>query len=226
MEAYADVLYEMGIGSATIGALSMLLSISVVIAVIGLVLSLVTYILQAIAIHTIANRRGIRGGWLAWIPVAQYWAAGSVSDQYKQTVKNKASHNRVIMLILALVSWVLTMIGGSTFLSGAIRAATAIINDNSYALSQAVALISGVGTLLNLLAGALNIALFVFWQITLYDIYASACPKNAVAFLVLGILFPITIPFFLFCNRKKDEGMRIPQPVEPPVYGDYQNYQY
>lgn len=53
----------------------------------------------------------------------------------------------------------------------------------------------------------------MFQYIALYRIYKSCDPKNTTLFLVLSILFNITMPFFLFACRKKDLGM--PQPEAP-----------
>ena len=220
MENLVDILYEMGIDSAAVGALSMMLGFILVGVAIGGIIGLVLYILKAAGLYAMAKRRNIGGAWLAWIPIGQYWVAGALSDQYKKTVKGKSSANRIVMLILALVGWVFAALAGSAALSSMIQMITAAVNEDMQQLSMAATMLSGGSSLLSLLNSAAAIALFVFWQISLYDIYASSCPKNAVAFLLLGIFFDVTVPFFLFCNRKKDEGMKIPQPVPQPVY-DY-----
>ena len=45
--------------------------------------SIAAYILTAIAIYTVSRRRGLRNPWLAWVPVANVWLLGSLSDQYQ-----------------------------------------------------------------------------------------------------------------------------------------------
>jgi len=65
------------------------------------------------------------------------------------------------------------------------------------------------------------IALAVIRYIALYDVYASLDPRNSVMYIVLSVIFRVTEPFFLFFNRKKDEGMppRREEPkVETPVW--------
>lgn len=217
---FLDILYEMGLDRAAVEVLSMFLGVILAGVVIGLILGLVLYILQAAGLHAIAKRRNIGGAWLAWIPVAQYWVAGSISDQYKRTVKGKSSANRIIMLVLALAGWVISVITGATVISLLGRILTATANNDMQELSYTVTMLSGGSSLMSILSSVLSIALFVFWQISLYDIYSSSCPKNNVVLLILGIIFSVTTPFFLFFNRKKDEGMKIPQPIEPPVYDD------
>lgn len=170
------------------------------------------YIFRAAGIYTIAKRRGIRHAWLAWLPVAYYWTAGSISDQYKTSVKGKSSCNRIILLVLAIVGGVVSLAVSGMTLGVVAEMFEYLADGDLQGLAYAGTLATGSSELLSLLYDVLDLALVIFWHISLYDIYSSACPQNKVAFLVLGIIFPVTVPFFLFYNRKKDEGMRIPQP--------------
>ena len=175
------------------------------------VVSLLLYIFKAAGLHAIARRRGIRHAWLAWIPLADYWVAGSLSDQYRTTVLNKKSWNRIILPALGVLTGVLSLAASGMSLGVLAEMFEYLADGDLQGLVYASTLVGGTGELMSLLYDVLDIALLVFWSIALYDIYSSACPKYKVAFLVLGIIFPVTIPFFLFYNRKKDEGMRIPE---------------
>ena len=58
----------------------------------------------------------------------------------------------------------------------------------------------------------------VYMYLCCYDLYNSCNPSNGVLFLVLSIIFSVTLPFFIFACRKKDLGMPpkkkpAPQPV-------------
>ena len=80
-------------------------------------LGIVVYVLQALALYTIAQRRGIKKAWLAWIPLVNVWILGSLSDQYQYVVKRQVKNKRKILLglniaILAL-SLVIVIILGS-----------------------------------------------------------------------------------------------------------------
>lgn len=73
-------------------------------------LSLASYVLLALGMYTIAKRRGIQHAWLAWVPVANVWLLGCVSDQYQQVARGKQKAKRrtmmwlyVIMIILVIV---------------------------------------------------------------------------------------------------------------------------
>ena len=47
----------------------------------SVLLGIASYVLSSMAVYTIARRRGLRKPWLAWIPVANVWLLGSLSDQ-------------------------------------------------------------------------------------------------------------------------------------------------
>ena len=61
-------------------------------------LAIASYVLTALALYTIARRRGLRNPWLAWIPVANSWLLGSLSDQYRYVVKGEHKSKRIILL--------------------------------------------------------------------------------------------------------------------------------
>ena len=62
---------------------------------------------------------------------------------------------------------------------------------------------------------ATTLAMTVIRCVALYDVYTSLDPRNSVLYTILSIAFRVTEPFFLFFNRKRDDGMpprRDPQP--------------
>lgn len=179
--------------------------------VVGL-FAIVCYVFQSIGLYTIAKRRGIANPWLAWLPVGYYWIAGSIADQYRYVTEGSVKNRRTILLALSIAgivvsSLISTMINGSFMLS-----------TGEVSMDQ-LASLGTLGTVLNLVTSALEIAIFVFWQIALYDLYSSCNPKNNVLFLVLGIIFGFLVPFFIFACRNKEAGM--PPRREEPRY-EYQ----
>lgn len=172
--------------------------------------SLVLYIFRSAGVHSIAKRRGIPHAWLAWIPIAHYWTVGSIADQYRQKVYNKPAWNRVIMLVLAIVLEVVSCVVLGIVFAGVAEAFAGAMDGDVESLVYALTMAGGSGGMLDSVRSLLNLALVVFWHISLYNLYSSCCPKNNVTFLVLGIIFPVAVPFFLFFNRKKDDGMVIP----------------
>ena len=177
--------------------------------VVGLVL-LIGYIFQSIALYSMAKNRGIQNPWLAWLPIGNYWIAGSLADQYQYVVNDKVVNRRKILLILSIAGALVASLVSSV----ATGSLTLTLSKNA----EHFAMLGATGDLLSLLFSGLEIATFVFWQICLYDIYSSCNPRHNVLFLVLGIIFGVTIPYFLFFNRKKELGMPPRKPVDEPVW--------
>ena len=180
-----------------------------------MLLSIAGYVLTALALYTIARRRGLRNPWLAWIPVADCWLLGSLSDQYRYVLKGEHRSKRKILLffrVLITIMWISLMgllvnlcfhaVGGVFW--------GAMSDERMFQiLHQAMNLL-----VLCLPLMGISIAYAVFRYMALYDIYKSLDPDNCVLFLVLSILFGITEPFFLFFSREKDGGM---PPRKQPV---------
>lgn len=176
------------------------LGVVLVIGLVALAVAIVMYVFKSIGLYTIANRRGIRNAWLAWIPVASYWVEGCISDQYQYVVKGKVKNKRKIMLSLAVISIVI---------NGALQVVSNVALMNLFMTSaEDGTLASGAISMAStLVCSGLNLAVVVFHYMAMYDLYSSCSPQNNVLFLVLSIIFRITEPFFIFFNRKKDGGM-------------------
>ena len=179
----------------------------------SMLLSIASYVLTAMALYTLAKRRGLNHPWLAWIPVVNCWILGSLSDQYRYVVKGEVKNKRKTLLILNIISAVVALTLVIAGLVMAVQTATSLFGisvTNSdlglefldTALGMVVA---GFAMAVPILA--LHIAIKVIRYMAMYDIYTSCTPKNNVIFLVLSIIFPITEPFFLFFTRDQDEGM-------------------
>ena len=182
---------------------------AILMGVVGVVLllSLIFWIICALSLQAIARRRGIRKAWLAWVPIGTDWILGSISDQYRHLIQGKITSRRKILLWLGLANFVVSVIGG--ILSGVIGA-TAQTEEQMMVFSV-VNLVSSLGGM------ALGITVLVFYHMSNYDLYRSCNPKNAVTFLVLGIIFPVAQPFFYLSCRKKDLGMVVPEIVTAPA---------
>ena len=173
------------------------------------------YVLTALAFYTVADRRGLKNPWLAWIPVANLWLLGSISDQYRYVVKGEFKSKRKILLVLGIASMVVGIVIFGLITSLAITGISGAMGGISeeQMVSQLMGRAIGMVGLFVPMMG-IAIAQMVIRYMALYDVYKSMDPSNCVMFLVLSILFSFTEPFFLFFNRNKDEGM-------PPRKADY-----
>lgn len=186
------------------GAASAFIGIFLIVYLLVLGFSLISYVLNAVGMYRIAKRRGIHHAWLAWIPVGANWLLGSISDHYQYVAKQKVTSRRKILLALSIVSLVVSVL---------FSALCAVL---SYAGEDAGVFL-GVGMMLFSCFGVigLSIATAVFAYIAYYDLFQSCRPDYSILFLILGIIFSVTMPFFTFACSGYDRGMpprRVPQP--------------
>lgn len=172
------------------------------------------YILQSVGMYTIAKRRGIHHPGLAWVPVANMWILGSISDQYRYVVKRKIRNRRKVLLGLLIATYVLLLAFAGVMVASIISGTFEVPGPAQFYAAFGM---SGA-MLVYLAAWVISVIATVFMYLAYYDLFASCNPSNAVLFLVLGIFFNFLLPVFIFVCRKKDEGMpprRIQVPVAP-----------
>ena len=191
---YEALVPEFG-GGLLMGAAGFLVAIVIVLMLVALAISVASYVLGAIGLYRIAKRRGIHHAWLAWIPVGNSWLLGSVSDHYQYVVNHKVTKRRRVLLILAIVSGALSVVQGiCTGLSTVVPAGAELALGSVIVISSLA--IFGVA-----------VALAVVGYMAYYDLFRSCKPGSAVLFLVLGIIFNFTLPFFVFAISGSDKGM-------------------
>ncbi len=178
---------------------------------VGSLLSIVAYVFCALSLYTIAQRRGIKKAWLAWIPVVNVWILGSISDQYRYVVKGEVKSKRKVLLTVAILNLVLSMVVSVKVIATVIAVANQMLHGAGDDALMAM-LLSGLGNslLLSIPGMILGILGLVFEVMALYDVYSSCDPANNVLYLILSIIpgiSQIAKPLFLFLCRDKDSGM-------------------
>jgi hypothetical protein len=197
-------------------------------------LSLAAYVFTALAIYTIAQRRGIKKAWLAWVPVVNVWILGSISDQYRYVVKGEIKNKRKTLLGLNIASVVLSIVMVIVVIVQVVSAAMDL-GMAGYVSEQEVFGVLGkfflTVALVSIPGMVIAVTGFVISSIALYDVYRSCDPENSTLYLVLSLIpgiNSITKPLFLFLCRNQDKGMppRVDaEPVQEPVtYETYEEY--
>lgn len=172
------------------------------------IISVVAYVFTALSLYTIAKRRGIRNPWLAWIPVADVWVFGSLSDQYRYVVKREIKSKRKALLPLCIVSGILsTVVFVLVFILLVAALAFSMGSSSMASMLEQMAPLPTILVVLSLPCAGTLVAYAILYYKALYDVYTSCDPGNRVAYLVLSILFSFTKPVFLFICRNKDNGM-------------------
>lgn len=203
-------------------------------------LGVLVYVLQALALYTIAKRRGINKPWLAWIPLVNVWILGSISDQYQYVVKRQVKNKRkallglniavvvIAVLIVVAIAWMvvdLMFVAVDVFdaIEPAVEEAmeTLISNLAYYVGNNIVWLI--LLSLLTMVLVVLSIIQTVFFYMALYDVFRSCDPNNSTLFLILSLVGNVVVEgaysIFLILCKDKDLGMppRKEEPMAIPV---------
>ena len=199
---------------------------SLIPALMGNVMSLgigvLAYVFTALGLYTIAQRRGIKNPWMAWVPVVNVWILGCISDQYRYVVKGEVRSRRKVLLILNILKNLGTLAAIIMAIAGVVGM---IVHADMLETETNRAIVEFLGRQflpvigLSLIMGVITLVKFAFTAMAYYDLFASCEPDNKVLYLVLGLLIRITLPIFLFICRHKDLGMparRAAQPQSEP----------
>lgn len=174
-------------------------------------LGIASYVFCALSLYTIADRRGIRKPWLAWVPVLNVWILGSISDQYRYVVKGENKAKRKVLLTVAVLNLLMSLVVSVKVIATVIAVANQMLHGAGDDVLMPM-LLSGLGNslLLSIPGMILGILGLVFQLMALYDVYSSCEPANNVLYLVLSVIpgvSQITKPLFLFLCRNRDAGM-------------------
>jgi len=180
------------------------------------------YILASYSMYCIADRRGIRHAWMAWIPVGNLWILGSIADHYRLQAKGQIKARRKVLLgtsigiAVLVIALMILCIVMAVKLIAITHPVTGELTGDVMATAGSV-LIGVVVVYLALMVTA--IVQLVFQYIAYYDLFASCDPRNAVVYLVLSIVIQITLPIFLVVCRDKDMGLlfRSRKPAAAPT---------
>lgn len=184
--------------------------LDIVISTLCSIVAVAAYVLAAIGVYTIAKRRNIKNPWMAWIPYANFWILGSISDQYQDRVKGKKTARRKWLLGLAIATGVMAVVILFLSLGALLLLIVPFLVGISQELVSLVALLTSVGSLvLCLPLVAVAIVSIVIQYMVLFDLYRSSKPNSAVLFLVLSILLGDLYAIFVFLCRNSDEGMPV-----------------
>ena len=179
-------------------------------------ISIAVYVFTALGLYTLAQRRGLRNPWLAWIPVANVWILGSLSDQYRYVVRGQVRSKRKALLTLNIISAVMGLVMTVVIVAAVVR----WVFSFQAGASETEIVNAILGSVMGVLAlcvpwAGVAIASAVLSYMALYDIYTSCDPANNTVYLVLSILFGFTQAIFLFLCRNRDDGMPPRRDAQP-----------
>lgn len=158
---------------------------------------------------SLAKEYRIRRNWLTWIPLVNAWVPGSISDTYRQAVKDRKSSRRktlVILRILRLVLWGLFCFCVAKGYADAAAVKDKGATDSIAKLMVAYAILDGLWFMLP--AMILDMVGKVLWYGALYDIYRVFVPQRSIWYLLLSLIPAVNLiakPICLYACRGKLE---------------------
>lgn len=178
--------------------------------VIGIVLSIMCYIFQAVALYSMAKRQGIKPAGLAWVPIVNFYLLGKIADVIGRA-EGRNTHRRVSLLVLHIIL--------SAFSFGLLAYLPMVLDflfqfmlyynyyqpyvgsgSDTFAPVIAPALLTFFSAII---IGALAIIYFVFLMRAVYIILKDRTPKNCALLIVLCIFINYAIGPCLFAVRNK-----------------------
>ena len=201
-----DIFSEMGM-SEEMGLFYMVYMITV--SAVALIFAVISYIFQGIGMSTIAKRRRIHRPWLAWVPVANMWLLGCISDQFRYVAYGENTRRRRKLLIRTIILQVATWVVCGSMIYVLIDFATGGLTEEAFLALFMQQMLGIYGVL------ALAVVAMILQYKCLFDLYRSCVPSKAVLFLLLSILVGAPMPFLIFACRKKDAGMTPKQETTP-----------
>ena len=122
--------------------------------------------------------------------------------------RGEIKSKRKVLLTLNIISAVLTAVMVCLCIGAVVGAFSGAIMGRSedVIMSNQLSNLAGMLVLIVPILGV-AIAAAIIRYMALYDLYSSCDPGNKTVFLVIGILFGITEPVFLFLCRNKALGM-------------------
>lgn len=188
---FSSVWYELAseLGEETLAAMLVVYGIVITI---SLIVGLVGYILYGISLLRMANRAGVKNGWLGFVPFANNWLLGRLSD-----VGSKRRHSGARILTCALLTSFCGIVTAAWSVSFYITVVT-----NTVPYSDAAALGYAMGILLlSLVTTAASICMLVFYCMALYRVAQNFGGANASLWglgTILSIFFfPLAAYIFL-----------------------------
>lgn len=197
-----DYISELGVPDETV---SFFLAIFIGTFTISLLIGLALYLLESIGVYKMAKSAEIKNPWLAFIPVANGWVFGTIAEKYKKKNGTKSARFGIILpvlegivLIEAIALTIFTVISIKEITGYALDA---VNTSSEMAPEQFMSLIPVI--ILYFALMAVSIAYAVVFFIALWRVYSSFDKPNATLYIVLSVVFTISVPIILFIIRNR-----------------------
>ena len=169
------------------------------------VIGIAIYLLESISVYKMAKSAEIKNPWLAFIPVANDWVFGTLAEKYKKKNGTKSARFGIILPVLEGIVLIET-IALTIFTVISVKEITgyaldAVNTSTEMVPEQFMSLIPVIILYFALMAVAF--AYIIVFYVALWRVYYSFDKSNATLYIVLSIIFTISVPIILFIIRNR-----------------------
>lgn len=169
------------------------------------VIGIAIYLLESISVYKMAKSAEIKNPWLVFIPVANDWVFGTLAEKYKKKNGTKSARFGIILPVLEGIVFI-ESIALTIFTVISVKEITgyaldAVNTSAEMAPEQFMSLIPVIILYFALMAVAIAYAVVFF--IALWRVYSSFDKSNATLYIVLSVIFTISVPIILFIIRNR-----------------------
>ena len=169
------------------------------------VIGIANYLLESISVYKMAKSAEVKNPWLAFVPVANDWVFGTLAEKYKKKNGTKSARFGIILPVLEGIVFI-ESIALTIFTVISIKEITgyaldAVNTSSEMAPEQFMSLIPVIILYFALMAVAIAYAVVFF--IALWRVYSSFDKSNATLYIVLSVVFTISVPIILFIIRNR-----------------------
>lgn len=169
------------------------------------VIGIAIYLLESISVYKMAKSAEIKKPWLAFIPVANDWVFGTLAEKYKKKNGTKSARFGIILPVLEgivlIESIALTIFTVISIKEITGYALDAVNTSTEMVPEQFMSLIPVIILYFALMAVAF--AYIIVFYVALWRIYSSFDKPNATLYIVLSVVFTISVPIILFIIRNR-----------------------
>ena len=169
------------------------------------VIGIAIYLLESISVYKMAKSAEIKNPWLAFVPVANDWVFGTLAEKYKKKNGTKSARFGIILPVLEGIVLIET-IALTIFTVISVKEITgyaldAVNTSAEMAPEQFMSLIPVIILYFALMAVAF--ANIIVFYVALWRIYSAFDKSNATLYIVLSVIFTISVPIILFIIRNR-----------------------
>lgn len=182
-----------------------IVALSIFLIFIVTALRIVLFGIESVGIYTMARKLKIRRSWFAFFPFLKQRLLGDISDGREKSTIGKIM--MAVSILFAISVPVLSVTFGIAAVNSVFEIDKAMQNEGAH-FAEIIKNLMYPVVATGLVSGLLRLVQNVLIWVALYRAYLKFNRKNAVLYLVLGLVFPFLTPFFVFSASKKDEEER------------------